>query len=100
MTGYELPHKSPNIEMVVVPGVRILEKMNNSFTINPAGGVNSIVNDMNTICLDALAYEGVQRLKDKAFGLVMLYVFATECFLTFAHTLKVRLFKDYSYSKS
>ncbi|MPC94841.1 hypothetical protein E2C01_090029 [Portunus trituberculatus] len=44
---------------------------------------------MKMACNKALAYEGVQRLNEEKFDLVLLYTDLTDCFLSFAHKLKV-----------
>lgn len=91
MAGYDQYSESPNVEVVVVPGVQIFEKMPNRFTHKTFDAVIAIYDDMKTICVEALASEGVQRLRNEKIDLVILHVGITECFLSFVHEQKVGL---------
>lgn len=89
VTGYEKSSSHPNIRVVVVPDVNIFDKMPNLFTTDRFTAIGAIYNDMKEVCIKALSHEAVQRLNDEKFDLVILYLALTECFLSFAHKLKV-----------
>ncbi|XP_045119842.1 UDP-glycosyltransferase UGT5-like isoform X1 [Portunus trituberculatus] len=89
ISGYKKSSSHPNIREVVVPDVNIFEKMPSLFTTDRFTAIGAIYDDMKTVCIKALAYEEVQRLNDEKFDLVILYAALTECFLSFAHKLKV-----------
>lgn len=95
VAGYELTPKSPDIQMVYVPDVKIFEKMPNLFTTDPHEAMFAIYNDMQVACSIALGYEGVQRLKDEEYDLVIAQAGLSECFLSFAYKLQVcRIFES------
>lgn len=97
VAGYELTPKSPDIQMVYVPDVKIFEKMPNLFTTDPHEAMFAIYNDMQVACSIALGYEGVQRLKDEEYDLVIAQAGLSECFLSFAYKLQVcRIFFIYA----
>lgn len=102
MTGYEPYNKSPNIKIVVVPGVNLYEKMHIPFTNirRPGATMLSIYSDMRTICVEALSYKGVQSLTEEKFDLIILHAALTECFLLFVHKLKVCFLKEFYSLKS
>lgn len=89
IAGYEPSKRLPNVKVVVVPGVQIFENMPNLFTHTVHTAMTSLIDDMKTVCVDALSYEGVQKLRDEKFDLVILHIGITECFLTFAYELQV-----------
>ena len=89
MSGFEVPSKSPNIKALHVPDVELYQKLPNPFTTNQHVALASIYKDMQTKCVDALGYEGVQKLNDERFDLLFLHGFIHECFLSFAHKLQV-----------
>ncbi|MPC54461.1 hypothetical protein E2C01_048378 [Portunus trituberculatus] len=89
LSGFESTKERPNIRVVFVPDVQILKKLRNLFTDNVNTAFAAIFDDMLEVCVKALSYEGVQRLNDEKFDLVILHAGLTECFLSFAHKLKV-----------
>ena len=92
ITGYETPKKHPNIRVVFVPDVNVLEKVPSYFNTSSHKALTKIYGELQEICLRALAYEGVQSIKNEKFDLVILYAAFTECFLSFVHKLKVCCF--------
>lgn len=92
MAGYTVSSKSPNIRVVKVPDeVQILNKVPNLFTNNQHLAMASIMKEMEVACVNALAYEGVQKLRDEKFDLVIVHAAVSECFLSFVHQLQVCL---------
>ena len=89
LSGYEKSSSHPNIKVVVVPDVNILNKMPNIFTTNMFTVLGAMYNDLKKACIKALEYEEVQRLNNEKFDLLILYTDLTECFLSFAHKQKV-----------
>ncbi|XP_045120213.1 UDP-glycosyltransferase UGT5-like [Portunus trituberculatus] len=89
LSGFESTKERPNIRVVFVPDVQILKKLRNLFTDNVNTAFAAIFDDMLEVCVKALSYEGVQRLNDEKFDLIILHAGLTECFLSFAHKLKV-----------
>ncbi|KAK8394674.1 hypothetical protein O3P69_005860 [Scylla paramamosain] len=96
VTGYEMSSSHPNIRVVVVPDVNIYEKMPNLFTTDTFTAMDAIYDDLKEVCIKALAFEAVQRLNDEKFDLLILCAALTECFLSFAHKLKVPFIYIYS----
>ncbi|XP_050735224.1 UDP-glycosyltransferase UGT5-like isoform X1 [Eriocheir sinensis] len=90
VAGYTVSSKSPNIRVVKVPDeVQILNKVPNLFTNNQHLAMASIMKEMEVACVNALAYEGVQKLRDEKFDLVIVHAAVSECFLSFVHQLQV-----------
>ncbi|KAG0726461.1 hypothetical protein GWK47_036503 [Chionoecetes opilio] len=89
LSGYESSNKHPNIRVIFVPDIQIFNNMQQLFTTDSRTAMTSILDDMKRTCIKALAYEGVQRLVDEKFDLVILHIAFSECFLSFVHNLKI-----------
>lgn len=89
IAGYDLAKRPPNVRVVFVPDVQIFERLPNLFSNEIHTAMSFLYDDMKTVCVKALAYEEVQKLRDEKFDLLILHIGLTECFLTFAYELQV-----------
>lgn len=90
VTSFESPRQRRNIQEIVVSGVNVFDTFPNPFNTSYLQMMNDLLADMVTPCGRALGTSEVQAAIKEGFDLVMLFVYMTDCFLSVAHTLKVK----------
>lgn len=90
VTSFESPRQRRNIREIVVSGVNVFDIFPNLFNTSTVQLTKDVFPAMVTSCGQALGASEVQAAIREGFDLVMLFVYMTDCFLSVAHTLKVK----------
>ncbi|KAG0721835.1 hypothetical protein GWK47_045637 [Chionoecetes opilio] len=89
VTGHHSSHQHPNIREVVVLDGNIFNSFSSLFNTSVERMTWELYSSFITSCNQALSVKTVQDLFKEEFDLVMMYIYMTECFLTFVHKLKI-----------